>query len=93
MNIIEQMWKKGRSRVEVGVIYQDGSYVPILGCSSIRYDLGEKISIEPLIQKEPDLWFYYSIVSRQLIGDRTVIAGGGSLEAWKLGRGRDCCAS
>jgi len=74
------MWKKGKLRVEVGIIYQDGSYIPILGRPSTGYHLGEKMPVELLIQNKPNFWFYYSIISRQIIDRFILITGNGGLE-------------
>ena len=79
MNIVE-MWGKGKSRIEQGVIYSDGKYFPVYASSNSEYEAGSEESIDPFILKNPKWWFYYSISSKSRIGNNVLVAGGGPYE-------------
>ena len=79
MNIVE-MWKKGKSRVEQGVLYSDGTYFPVYDSSSSGYEAGAMESIAPYLMHEPEAWFYYSISSKRRIGNTLLVSGSGSYE-------------
>lgn len=79
MNIVE-MWKKGKSRIEQGALYSDGTYFPVYNSSVSGYEVGAIERIAPYLVQEPDGWFYYSISSRHRIGNTVLVAGGGPYE-------------
>ena len=74
------MWKKGKSRIDQGVLYSDGTYFPVYNSSISGYEIGAITSIAPSLVQEPGGWFYYNISSRRRIENTLLVAGGGSYE-------------
>ena len=79
MNIVEP-WKKGKSRIEQGVIYFDGTFFPVYQSANSGYEVGAKENIAQHILQEPEGWFYYDVSSKSRLGNKMLIAGSGSYE-------------
>ena len=74
------MWKKGKARFDEGVLYSDGTFYPVFGSSDSNFAVGEKQSICPLIESEPNFWFYYQVSSELTSSKYNFVAGCGGLE-------------
>jgi hypothetical protein len=77
---IDEMWKKGKIRIEDGVLYSDGTFFPISGSPKSGYVIEKNESIFPLIENNPSNWFFYSVSSKQFNSKYNFVAGSGGYE-------------
>ena len=77
---IDELWKKGKLRLEEGVLYSDGTFFPISGSPKSGYVVEKKENILPLIENNPKNWFFYSISSKLFNSKFDFVAGSGGLE-------------